>query len=72
MRCLAQNKEQLSPACKEKIAEAERHHPCMADIERHCKGMHPGGGRVAHCLKEHQAQLAPACKAALAHAEKKK
>lgn len=72
MRCLAHNKEQLSPACKEKIAEAERRHPCMADMERYCKNVQPGAGRVEQCLKEHRADLAPACKAALAHAEQKK
>lgn len=72
MRCLAQNKDRLSPACREEIAAVERRHPCMADMERFCQGVQPGAGGVNRCLGEHQAELAPACKAALEHARKKK
>ncbi|HWQ37878.1 MAG TPA: cysteine rich repeat-containing protein [Burkholderiales bacterium] len=70
LRCLAANKERLSPGCREKVAQAESRHPCMADIARLCKDVQPGGGRVNQCLKEHQSELAPACKAALAKAHK--
>ncbi|HTO96586.1 MAG TPA: cysteine rich repeat-containing protein [Myxococcales bacterium] len=41
---------------------AAANHPCVADADRLCKGVDPGGGRVARCLKQHEAELSPACK----------
>jgi hypothetical protein len=63
MRCLVEHKDKLSGGCREKIAEAERHHPCMKDMERLCKNVQPGEGRMAQCMKQHQAELSPECKA---------
>jgi hypothetical protein len=35
--------------------------PCKADVEKFCKGIKPGGGRIWACLKSHGSELAPAC-----------
>lgn len=35
--------------------------PCAEDAAKFCKGVEPGGGRVAACLKEHEKQLSQAC-----------
>ena len=37
VRCLSQNKDKLSAACRTEISEAQSHHPCMKDMERLCK-----------------------------------
>jgi cysteine rich repeat protein len=42
------------------VAAAE--HPCLADAERLCKGVEPGGGRIVRCLQQHEAELSPGCK----------
>jgi hypothetical protein len=36
--------------------------PCADDMEKFCKDVKPGGGRIAGCLKEHENDLSPACK----------
>jgi hypothetical protein len=36
---------------------------CMADFEKYCPGVQPGGGRVLECLSKHLDQLIPQCKA---------
>jgi hypothetical protein len=39
------------------------HKACGADVDKFCKEVPPGHGRVAVCLNEHPADLSPACKA---------
>lgn len=63
VRCLAERKDQLSPACRQKIETGEQAHPCNADAIRLCKGVQPGEGRIAECMKRNEGQLSPACKA---------
>lgn len=36
--------------------------PCKADIEKFCKDVKPGEGRIIACLKEHEAELSADCK----------
>jgi chorismate synthase len=71
MACLRQNREQLSPACKQHLVEAMRtakqmHQACGADIQTFCQGVQQGGGRVMQCLKAHRTELSPGCKESIA------
>ena len=43
-------------------AHAERG-ACKGDIEKFCKDVQQGGGRIVGCLKSHEAKLSPECKA---------
>lgn len=36
---------------------------CMADFEKYCPGVQPGGGRVIECLSKQIDKLTPQCKA---------
>ena len=41
---------------------------CRADVERLCKDVKPGEGRIRECLKTHAAELSDGCKAAISEA----
>lgn len=45
--------------------------PCAGDVEKFCKGVEAGGGRVSKCLKEHENELSAACKEKTAEVRKK-
>ncbi len=67
VNCLKEHKDQLSPACKEHIAKAkdevkEAKEACHDEIQKLCKGIRPGGGRIVQCLRQHESELTPACK----------
>lgn len=36
--------------------------PCYEDVQKFCKDVKPGGGRIATCLKENEGQLSTACR----------
>jgi hypothetical protein len=36
------------------------------EMERLCKDIQPGEGRIAQCMKKNEAQLSPECKAHIA------
>jgi len=38
---------------------------CMEDIERLCKGIQPGGGRLLQCLKANKKSMSVGCAQAL-------
>jgi len=38
--------------------------PCREEIEKFCKDVKPGGGRVDQCLRKHEADVSPECKEA--------
>ncbi len=52
---------------------AEREHPraCRADVQKLCKGVQPGEGRVAMCLKEHEQELSSGCRDQIARARER-
>ena len=41
---------------------------CIADHDRLCSGVTPGGGRIVRCLVAHSEALSPACRAAMERA----
>jgi hypothetical protein len=38
---------------------------CGADIQKLCKGLNLGNGRIADCLQQNAAKVSPTCKASL-------
>jgi len=40
----------------------EMHEACMPDIEKFCKTVKAGRGRIATCLTQHTSELSPTCK----------
>jgi hypothetical protein len=44
---------------------------CQADVEKFCKDVQPGQGRILQCMKQHEAELSIACKNHIAEAREK-
>ena len=66
--CLKSHEAELSKPCIDHVAERRERgvglsQACKADMEKFCKGIPHGKGRVASCLKSHEAELAEPCKA---------
>ena len=55
------------------IAQAEEREgsgACRADVQKLCKEVQPGGGRMAACLKQHESAISPGCRERMAEARK--
>jgi hypothetical protein len=68
VRCMKQHEQELSPACKQHVAEVKKkgqefREACEDDVFKLCGDVKPGGGRVLNCLKQHEQELTPDCKA---------
>jgi len=66
-KCLKEHEKDLSPACKDRIAEMKQRGnefraACEDEVLKLCKDVKPGGGRIINCLKEHENELSPECK----------
>lgn len=74
MNCLAEHEAELADSCKpvyagsrEKMGKAltrqeKAQAACKDDIDKFCKDINPGQGRVAECLKGHQDELSESCR----------
>lgn len=68
LKCMMDNKENLSADCKAKFEKmkdhaAEMHDACQADQEKFCAGATKGKGRKMKCMMEHKAELSAECSA---------
>jgi len=45
---------------------------CRADVERLCKGVEPGGGRIAKCMRAHRSDVSADCRTALKAARERR
>lgn len=69
MKCLRQNKSQLSQPCQAALQTAMAEvRACRADARQLCAGVPPGGGVMLQCLEQHQSSLSPDCANRLASA----
>ena len=69
LACLRNNGDRLSQECVNHLAlEREKfrefRQACKSDVEKFCKGIPAGKGRIVSCLKSHEAELSNACAAA--------
>jgi len=76
MKCMKEHENELSPACKQRIAEVKKgvrefREACQDDAMKLCQDVKPGGGRIVRCLKEHENELSPECKAKMEKGRKR-
>lgn len=73
--CLKAHQDEISPECKQWLATKgqeikskleEVNKACSGDVEKLCKGVEPGQGRIPKCLWQNRAKLSPECKASMA------
>lgn len=43
---------------------------CKADVERLCRGVEPGGGKIKECLAKHKDEMSVGCAKALQELKK--
>jgi hypothetical protein len=53
------------------VIEAQGQGPCADDLQKFCKDVQPGAGRMARCLKEHENDLSLACKRQIEEVKKR-
>ncbi len=80
LACLQAHVSKLSPECQQALETAKRPvdkrrfarqrgsqqwaSACTGDIQKLCKEIPAGAGRIAECLAQHQSALSDSCKAA--------
>ena len=66
LSCLDEHQKELSDSCRKKLEESkkklmEAQQACTGDMEKFCKDVQPGEGRILKCLREHSQELSIAC-----------
>jgi hypothetical protein len=74
-QCLSKHDAELAPACRERLAAGKARwdkftQECKGDLDKYCKAVPAGSGRVLSCLKGREADLAPGCRAEFAGARR--
>jgi hypothetical protein len=74
--CLKAHESELSPVCKASHDQAkarakEAHEACADDVQKLCKDVKPGEGRIVRCLKDNSDRLSNECRDKLMAAKKK-
>jgi len=81
IKCLSDHQSELSEACRQRRAELmqgfqagleKSKAACQADIDKLCKGVPEGEGRVMRCLREHVAELSEPCRKVGAEARERR
>ena len=67
-KCMHEKESQFSTECKAKMAEGHAKmkaakDACKGDVQKFCKDVKEGGGRIIQCMKAHEAELSAECKA---------
>jgi hypothetical protein len=75
-KCMKEHEKDLSPQCKASIEETrakakEAHEACADDVQKFCKDVKPGGGRIVKCLKQNEKELSAECREKMTQARKK-
>jgi hypothetical protein len=52
----------VSEGTKPAPAAGKRANPCNDDVQKFCKDVKPGAGRLHQCLGQHEAELSAACR----------
>ena len=74
IKCLMDNKDKLSGGCLQELEGArnksegkkdQARDACAEDLNKFCKDVQPGEGRLLQCLKKHDSELSPQCRETL-------
>jgi len=67
LNCLGEHQKELSESCQKKLGESKKRlmqaqQACSGDVEKFCKEVKPGEGRILKCLDGHEQELSSACR----------
>jgi Cysteine rich repeat len=73
MQCLKVHQTELSSQCQARVQTRETrmkemNDACHDDVQKFCKNISLGSGRLMRCLKQHEAELSSACQDEFAQA----